>query len=319
MCAPSPPRPATLVLCVALLCLVWGSTWIVIQTGLQDLPPFTSAGVRFAIAAVGMAIVAGVLARREGGGRPPRHLVLAMGILNFAVSYGVVYWVETRVHSSLVAVLWAIYPMLLALISHRSLPGERLRGRQWLGLAVGFAGLGVLFFKDLAELGSEAVVAGAVLLVSPAVSAYGTVVVKRDGAGVSSLRLNRDAMVLGAVLLLAFAASLEHDAEVRWTGPAVFSLLYLSLAGTVLTFGLYYWAMRYAPAYLLALIAYVTPVIAIALGVGLAGEPVYWTTGVGAGLVLLGVAGVVRGRRQRPATPRTGTAPSDASTTAAPR
>jgi len=292
----SHPRPSPLVLfaSVALLCLVWGSTWIVIHAGLKDLPPFTSAGVRFAVAAAGMSVVARLLAAREGGSAPPRHLVLAMGGLNFGVSYGIVYWVETRVPSALTAVLWAVYPILLALVSHGLLPGERLRGRQWAGLGLALAGIGVLFSGDLAALGGEVVTAGAVLLLSPFVSAIGTALVKRDGAGVSSLRLNRDGMWLGASLLLALAFLTERSATPVWSARALASLAYLSLCGTVLTFGLYYWAMRYVPAYRLALIAYVTPVIAISLGVGLGDEPVTRSTLLGGALVLLGVATVLR-------------------------
>ena len=288
------PSSVVLVSSVALLCLVWGSTWIVIQQGLEDLPPFTSAGVRFAIAALGMSVVARRLAAREGGTSPPRHLVLAMGGLNFGVSYGIVYWVETRVPSALTAVLWAVYPILLALVSHWLLPGERLRGRQWAGLLLAFAGIAVLFSGDLAALGPEVVTAGAVLLVSPFVSAVGTALVKRDGAGVSSLRLNGDGMLLGASLLCALALLTERSATPVWSARALASLAYLSLCGTVLTFGLYYWVMRYVPAYRLALIAYVTPVIAISLGVGLGDEPVTRSTLLGGALVLAGVGAVLR-------------------------
>ena len=288
------PRPTTLVLCVCLLCLVWGSTWIVIAEGLRDLPPFTSAGLRFVIAAVGMAIVAAAFADREGGEHPPRRLVVVMGTLNFGLSYGIVYWVETRVPSSLVAVLWAVFPLMLAVASRRDLPGERLRGSQWLGLVTGFLGVVVLFTKDLRQLGTGAVVGGAVLLVSPFVSAIGTVAVKRDGAAVSSLRLNRNAMVIGAVLLLVAAALFERGMPVHFTPRAIASLLYLALMGTVLTFGLYYWAMRYAPAYQLALIAYVTPGIAIALGAWGADEPVSGYTILGFALILSGVGAVLR-------------------------
>jgi drug/metabolite transporter (DMT)-like permease len=59
------------VLLIALLCLVWGSTWIVIAGGLRDLPPFTSAAARFVVAALVMSAIAPALGRREGGSIPP--------------------------------------------------------------------------------------------------------------------------------------------------------------------------------------------------------------------------------------------------------
>lgn len=277
--------------------LVWGSTWVVIAEGLEDLPPFTSAAVRFAVAALVMALAAHLLAAREGGCAPPRHLVLAQGVLNFAGSYGIVYWTETRLPSGLVSVLWAVYPMMMAAVGHLLLPGERLRGRQWMGMAVGLVGVAVLFQTDLARIEGAGLV-GLVLLLSPLASAVGTALVKRDGAGVSSLLLNRNGMVLGALLLGLLALAVEGDAPAHWTPRALASIAYLSLMGTCLTFGLYYWAMRYAPAYQLSLIAYVTPVIALALGSLVRGERVTPGLLAGGALVLAGVALVmVVGRR----------------------
>lgn len=287
-------------LCVSLLCLIWGSTWLVIREGLRDLPPFTSAGARFAVAAAVMALLARRLAAREGGAAPGLRITLALGGLCFGASYGIVYWTETRLPSGLVSVLWAVFPMLMAAAGHVALPGERLRPRQWTGFAAGFAGVVVLFRTDLAAIGPGAVSAGAVLLLSPLVSAVGTVVVKREGAGVSSLLLNRNGMALGAVLLLALAAATERDAPARWSGAAVASVLYLAIAGTVVTFGLYYWVMRYAPASRLSLIAYVTPAIALSLGAAVGDEPVGWHTVAGAALVLGGVAAVLRARVPEP-------------------
>jgi len=277
--------------------LVWGSTWVVIAEGLDDLPPFTSAAVRFAVAALVMALVAHLLAAREGGSPPPRHLVLVQGALNFAASYGIVYWAETRLPSGLVSVLWAVFPMMMAGVGHVLLPGERLRGRQWLGMAVGLIGVAVLFRTDLARIEGAGVV-GLVLLLSPLVSAVGTGLVKRDGADVNSMLLNRNGMLLGALLLGTLAFALERDAPARWTPSAVASIAYLALMGTCLTFGLFYWAMRYAPAYQLSLISYVTPVIALALGSLVRSERV--TPGLlgGGALVLAGVGLVLLGKQR---------------------
>ena len=127
---PAGPGRVTVVLTVTVLCLIWGSTWLVIKTGLRDLPVLTSAAARFTIAAGAMALLAPALHRREGGTRPPRWLALCMGSLNFAVSYGVVYVAETVIPSGLASVLWAVFPLLTAALGHVWLPGERLRPSQ---------------------------------------------------------------------------------------------------------------------------------------------------------------------------------------------
>jgi drug/metabolite transporter (DMT)-like permease len=262
----SAPSPLRVLLLTGVLCLVWGSTWVVIQEGLEDLPPFGSAAARYTLAAVGMAIVTAALSRREGGAPPGWRLTAVLGTLNFAASYGIVYWSETRLPSGLVAVLWAAYPMLQAVAGHLFLPEERVGAGQLAGFVVGFLGVAALFATDLRTIGPGAIPAGAVLLLSPVISAVGTTYVKKHGAGTSSLRLNRNAMCLGTVLLWAASLATEREARVVVTGTAVASVLYLALFGTVLTFGLYFWLLRHTAANRLSVIAYVTPGIALLLG-----------------------------------------------------
>ena len=283
---------------VGLLCLLWGSTWLVIQEGLRDLPPWTSAGARFALAFVVMVLVAPALRRVEGGVRPPWWLAATVGTLNFAVSYIIVYTTETVLPSGLVSVLWAVFPLMMAVGAHAAL-GERLAGRQWAGLGLGFGGVVLLLATDLDAFGPAAVPAALLLFVSPLVSAIGQIVLKRFGAGVSAALLNRDAMGVGAAWLVAGALVFERDATVRWTGAAIASVAWLALAGTVLTFTLYFWLLRHASATRLSVIAFVTPVVALLLGVVFADEPVTVWTALGAGAVVVGVAmTVVRGRRR---------------------
>jgi len=282
---------------IALVCLIWGSTWIVIRGGLHDIPPFTGAAVRFLVAAAAMSVVAHFLHRREGGERPPWKLSLALGGLNFATCYGIVYWSETHLTSSLACVLWSVFPMLTAISGHFFLPEERLRGRQWAGFAVGFLGVALLFATDLREIGAGAVPAGAIMLLSPAAAVVGTTMLKRSGARVSSVLVNRDGMWIGAAMLSAVAWFFERDEPQHWTPGAIAGVAYLSLAGTVVTFSLYFWLLRHVRANQLSLVAYVTPAVALLLG-GLVGkEPITVWTLSGSGLILAGVGLVVRGRR----------------------
>ena len=293
--APRPPSALLVNLLVALLCLIWGSTWLVIKTGLEDLPPLGSAGVRFAVAALVMLGLAPILHRREGGARPSTWIWVLVGTLNFGVSYGIVYLSETVLPSGLVSVLWSVFPVMMAAAGHWFLPGERLVARQWLGFLLGFVGVGVLFRTDVVDFGPGAIPMAALLLVSPFISVIGHTVLKRYAEKSSSALMNRNAMLLGAILLLLASAALESEVEIRWTGPALFSIAYLSIMGTVVTFSLYFWLLRYAPAHRLSLIAYVTPAIALTLGWVFGGEPVTAYTLAGTGTILMGVLLVVRG------------------------
>ena len=282
------------VFAVAAMCLIWGSTWLVVREGLAEMPPFGSAGLRFLFAGAVMFVVAPMIARAEGGGSPTIGLVLAMATGNFAVSYGIVYWAEVVVPSSLAAILFGIYPLATALAGHVYLPESRIAGMQWAGLFLGFAGVLSLFATDLPAIGPEAQRRGAWILISPLVSAAATVYVKRHGAGVSAALLNRSSMLLGGVMLCVFALFVEGGLPRPSTTRALFSLTYLALFGTVIGFTLYFWVLRRASPTSLSLIAYVTPAIALLVGVVLGGETMSGWTVLGLAFVLFGSALVLR-------------------------
>lgn len=247
---------------IALLCVVWGSTWWAIRVALLDQPPLTSAALRFLVAGTAMAAVAPLLRRADHAPPPPAWLWLATGATSFAGAYGVLYVAEQTVSSGVAAVLWAVFPLLMA-ISGTQLLGERLHARQRLGFVVAFAGIVVVFARGL---GDAAPGAALLVLASPVLSATGTTLVKRFGAGTSPVLLNRNGMLAGAVLLTVAAWLREDPTAMAWSWRGVAALLYLALAGTALTFGMYFWLLQRVPASRLALVSYVTPVLAVALG-----------------------------------------------------
>jgi len=292
------PTPLKVLLLTAVLCLIWGSTWVVIQKGLADLPPFGSVALRFTLASVIMSGLAAGFAEREGGARPSLALSLVLGGLNFGMSFGLVYWTETKLPSGLVSVLWAVFPMVQAIVGHWFLPGERIGPAQGFGFALGFLGVVALFATDLSDLGPGAVPAGALYLLSPLASAIGTTYVKKHGAGTSSLQLNRNAMWVATAILWTLALLFEREAHFAWSARALSTIVYLALFGSVTAFGLYFWLLRHVPANRMAVIAYVTPAIALSFGAAFGDEHVGGWTVVGLAAILTGVFLVHRGRAQ---------------------
>src|SRR5262249_38179016 len=156
--------------------------------------------------------------------------------------------------------------------------------RSFAGFVVGLVGVGVLFATDLRTIGTDALDKGALLLLSPLAATLGQTIVKRDGVHVSATLLNRNAMIIGAVLLWSFASIVESPLEVAWTRRALFSVGSLAGLGTVVGFGLYNWLLRWIPSNRLALIAYVTPALALWLGWAVEDEPLHMTTIAGTAL-----------------------------------
>lgn len=284
------PTPRMAALMFLGLCLIWGTTWFFIRWGLDGITPVTAAALRLILSWLLMCVVVALLGKREGGERPGFWLSLGMGLFNCGGSYAVLYIAEESLPSGLVSVIWAVYPLMVALGGHWLLPGERLDLRRCTGFIFGLAGVAMLFFTDVLDLGREQLGTAFFLLLSPLISTVGTLVVKRHGAHVSSLQLNRNGMLVGAALLTGLAFLLEEPAKVQLTLRALLAILYLACFGTVLAFGVWFWMLRHRPASELAVVSYVTPIIALGVGALFGAEHVGLTTVLGAAMILTGVA-----------------------------
>ncbi|MHC5065201.1 MAG: DMT family transporter, partial [Planctomycetota bacterium] len=213
------------------------------------------------------------------------------------IGYGLIYQTEVLLPSGLVSVLWGVFPLLMALLSHYFLPGEELNRKHVFGFALGFTGVVLLFLTDVRGFGEAALASAALLLLSPLFTAFSTLMIKRHGSGCNSLVLSRNSMALGSLCLLGWGWLTEGGEPLRWTGNAIFSIVYLSIMGSCVTFGLYFWLMRHCRASRLSLIAFVTPCIALIFGQVLGDEPVTWYTLLGTTLILLGIGlGIGRAR-----------------------
>jgi drug/metabolite transporter (DMT)-like permease len=293
---PSPGR-GRLLAGFLLLTVIWGTTWAVIRIGLGGVPPFTGVALRFTLAGALLLALAPLFGVRLGRAPRERVLWLANGVLSFCLSYSAVYWSEQYLPSGLAAVLFATYPLFIAALAHFLLPGERLRRGAALGMVLGFAGVAVIFSDDLTLLGGEAVRrAAVVMLVAPLASAMASVLVKRWGSGVHPLSLAAVPMLLAGVVMGVVALLVERQLPLVFGVRSVGALLYLAVLGSAVTFTIYYWLLANMKATRLALMSYLIPIVAVAVGALLFDEPLRPRLLAGSALVL---AGVVTVNRQR--------------------
>jgi drug/metabolite transporter (DMT)-like permease len=267
--------------------LVWSSTWVVIAVGLDGVAPFLGAGIRFALAGLGVLTAARLL------GRPLRtdfRLAALVAALPFATSYGLIYWAEQYVPSGLTAVLFGVLPLYMALLAAATLPEEPLRPRLVAGVAVALGGLALAFGQSLHLGGRHAGLAAAAVVLSPLASAVGNVGIKRRGGRLDPLALNGWAMLGGGVLLLALSGLSERWGATSWSADSVFSILYLALLGTGFTFVTLTILIREMPVVTTSFISLVIPFGALALGALVRGEKVTGLAVAGAVLVAGGIA-----------------------------
>jgi drug/metabolite transporter (DMT)-like permease len=279
-------RPAVWTL-YAVLVAIWSSTWVAIKVGLDDTPPLLGAGIRFALAGVGLLVLARIW------GRPlhtDRILATVLGVLPFAATYGLIYWGEQYVPSGLAAVLFGVLPIYVALLASVLLRDEPLRARLFAGVVLALAGLAFAFSESVALGDSKyALVAAIACVIAPIGPAIGNVTTKRRGHGVDALVLNGWAALLGGVLLLVVSAVSESWGDAVWTVDAVGSILYLAVFGTAIAFVTLTRLLRELPAVTMSFIALLLPFGALVFGALVYGEPLTAAELGGAALVAAGI------------------------------
>jgi drug/metabolite transporter (DMT)-like permease len=273
----------------AALCLVWGSTWLVIKVGYGGLGPFNVAAVRFLVAGLVLAAATPVLGARWPRGRTEWTLVAVVGVVMFGADYGLIYWGEQFLDSGLTSILFATLPLVTIAFAHVYIPGDRITARKLAGTLLAFLG-SVALFGDRATIDTALVWPMLAVLASTVCAAAAGVAAKLHGATLHPAALNAPSMLVGA-LTLAAASLLAGDGLALPQDPGTWAaVLYLALAGSVFTFLVYFSLLKTWSVTSLSFISVFTPAIALGLGfVFLDEQPTLWT-GLGAALILGGVS-----------------------------
>lgn len=322
--AARPPRAAILAAYAALY-LIWGSTYLGIRFGIATLPPFGMAAVRFLIAG---ALLYG-WARARGAPRPTVGqwgAASVVGALLLLVGNGGVTWAEQRVPSGITALLIASEPLWIVLLGWLRPGGTRPTMTTALGLGLGLAGVVVLVGPGAMSggsgtggngaggnhvdlVGAAVVLAGALTWAAGSLWSTGPAGRARLPAS-PSLTTGMQMLTGGAFL---FGASVLAGEPARFDPRAVaatslVALGYLAVFGSIVAFSAYVWLLGVEPPARVATYAFVNPVVAVALGWAVAGEPVGARVVVAAAVivgavVLLTVRPPARAPQRAPAAP----------------
>jgi probable blue pigment (indigoidine) exporter len=248
-------------------CLLWSSVWLCIKIGVRDVPPATFASTRLIVA---LLVLLPIIAwRRLPFLRDRRDWMLigTTGLLLLGLNYALLYWGAQYISSGLSAVLQAATPGFGLVFAHVLLDDERFTAWQASGLLLGLAGVGAIFADQLHVSGRAAFWGSLAVTASALCVALGYVVVRKHGSHLRPIELTTGQMIVGLAPLLAIAFAREGNLiAVRWTTPAIASVLYLALAGSVAAFWLNYWLLKRIGATKLLVMSLVEPLIAVALG-----------------------------------------------------
>ncbi|MFF5500265.1 EamA family transporter [Streptomyces roseolus] len=298
--APAPRIGGAVWAALAIVYVVWGSTYLAIRFVVETIPPFLASGSRFIVAGL---LLAALVAWRHGPAAlkvDRRRLGSAalVGLLLILGGNGLVNLAETTVPSGLAALLIAAVPVFVVLL--RTAAGERPGLGAYGGVLIGLGGLAVLTVPGL----SGEVGIGGVLLVLLAALLW-------SAGTVSSARLPMPANPFTASVYEMLAGGIggvvvgllrgEHrgfDPGEVATGSWV-ALGYLVVFGSLIAFTAYAWLIQSAPVSLAATYAYVNPVVAVLLGTLILGEALTWPILLGGGIVVAAVCLIVSTERRR--------------------
>jgi drug/metabolite transporter (DMT)-like permease len=280
----------------ALVCLVWGTTYLAIRISLESIPPLLMAAFRWI--AAGSLLVATLTLRGERLPQPRSWPSLAvLGVLLLGFGNGAVVWAEQTVPSGLTAVLVAMCPFWMVGLEAFMPDGDRLTPRRVAGLLVGFAGIVMLVWPEVDVRGGRLFLGGVISAQIACVGwALGSTYARRRGHEENVLGAAAFEMLFGGIALLATGMAIGEWRHLAFTPRTSGALAYLIVFGAVVGFSAYAYALKHLPVATVSLYAYANPVIAVVLGTIVLKEPFDARMGVAAGVVLLGMA-LVRERR----------------------
>lgn len=282
-----------------ILCVVWGTTWIFIKVGLDDLPPISFAAIRFIVSVLLLIPIIWWQKLKFPSSKTEWIIIFISGILQFFCNYGLLFWGEQYISSGLAAVLQATIPAFGLILARIYLPNEKITVKKVISILLGIIGLVIIFQEQLtlggtlAFLGSLAVVAGAFC------ASYASVLTKTYGANSNPATLIFCQMLVGLIPLTIVGLVVEgNPLKFNWTISAIICVLYLAVIGSIIAFWLYYWLLTKMDVTKAMMIAFVTPVIAILVGAIFLRESLHLQTLFG-GVFILGSILLVLIKRQK--------------------
>ncbi|MFI5132935.1 MAG: DMT family transporter [Chitinophagales bacterium] len=281
---------AKAVFALALVCFLWGTTWLASKEGVKRMPALQLASIRQTIA--GIIYVAFFLIR---GAKLPKGKewipVLLLSFLNFVLSNGLsTLALHYKISAGLGAIMGAIFPLWLVVIGLFSARGK-IPAKAIIGLFLGFGGVCIIFYEHLQDFFNADFRLGILLsLIATWTWAFATLYTKKQAAHFNpyfSLGLQ---MLISGILLFSFTNLTGNAVSITaipWQSWA--AIAYLVIFGSLIAFICYLYALQNLPTEQASIYAYINPIVAVICGWLLLNEKLSAFIGIGGLVTLLGV------------------------------
>lgn len=266
----------------------WGTTWIASKEGVKHMPALQLAAIRQFMG--GFLYISFFLFKKTPWPKGKQwKTIIILSILNFVLSNGLSTWGVKYISSGLGAIIGAIVPLWIVIISF--FRGERLARLAIIGLIVSFGGVCVIFYDHLSDFLIPDFRFGILIsIISTLTWAFGSLYTKKKAASFNpyfSLGLQ---MFLSSILLFAYTGATGTSVPLS-SIPAIswWSIAYLVVFGSVLTFIAFIYALQNLPAQISSVYAYINPIIAVILGAVIFRETLNAAIAIGGGVTLFGL------------------------------
>jgi drug/metabolite transporter (DMT)-like permease len=273
------------------ICIVWGTTYVAIKIALQTIPPFLMGGLRY----IAAGLLLGALAAIRGYRLPPAGQwgsLAVLGFLMLLLGNGGVAWGSQYLPSGLVAVLVGMSPFWMTGVDALMRGGKQLFARQWVGLLVGFAGITTLVWPDITASGASGrnFAFGVIALqLACAGWAVGSGYTRRHVTAGHIFGAAAVQMATGGVFMLIAGTFLGEWSRISFNTTTATAFVYLVILGSVIGFAAYSYALQHLDIAIVSLYTYINPVIAVALGTIVLGEPFHTRMAVAAAIIATGI------------------------------
>jgi len=253
--------------CLAGICLIWGTTFLVMRIGVMHFPPFLFAAIRQITAGI---LLSGFLFLVKKESFPSWNVLRIQafrGFLLITCGNGLVSWAEVFVPSGLAAIICSTMPVMVILIN---LTVNRSEVPNWiiaLGVITGLSGIILVFSEYLGDFANPNYRMGIILIfVATFTWAIGSILTKRKSYDISPFLNAGMQMLFGGIFCLPFSFAFDDLNHVVFSSEVVFALSYLILMGSVAAFSMYAYTLSKLPITIASLYSYINPLVAVVLG-----------------------------------------------------
>ncbi len=272
----------------ALMCVLWGFTWMYLKISLAEMPLYTGLSIRFSIAGIIFWIMYFIKGHKVNLTTDLKNVYLLFTFFNFSLCYYLTYWGAKYVYSNLGAIIWGLLPICVAMMAHFYLPDDRLNKKKTFGMLIGLIGT-ILLFYERDMLGEGQATFGIIaILLSVVLAAWPNVYLKMQKSSINSYHLNAVGMTLSGVLFLICALIFENNAFIPIDNKNLFAIFFLTIPGTVMTWGIYIWLFNHLPVTQISYTAFYPPIIATVVGWFFLGEALPALAIIGSVLIIAG-------------------------------